>query len=147
MPPRYLLAGAPPCRPAQPAPQPPLTPNPPHPTTETHVPPQQGQASKPSQAKPSRTGNTHAGDKQLHKTVYTSLPLLLRPFSSSALAHLVFVFHPTTCSNDAQTLNKMHLLSPAPSSMPCLDDVKTNKQEGTLASYMKRKKTSSKIVV
>ena len=37
--------------------------------------------------------------------------------------------------------------SPAPSSMPCLDDVKTNKQEGTLASYMKRKKTSSKIVV
>ena len=29
--------------------------------------------------------------------------------------------HPTTCSNDAQTLNKMHLLSPAPSSLPCLD--------------------------
>ena len=147
MPPRYGLAGAPPCRPAQPVPQPPPTPNPPHPTTDTHVPPQQGQASKQSQAKPSRTGNTHAGDKQLHKTVDTSLPLLLRPFSSSALAHLVFVFHPTTCSNDAQTLNKMHLLSPAPSSMPCLDDVKTNKQEGTLASYMKRKKTSSKIVV
>ena len=33
------------------------------------------------------------------------------------------------------------------SSSPCLDDVKSNKQEGTLASYMKRKKTSSKIVV
>ena len=57
------------------------------------------------------------------------------------------VFYPPSCSNDAQTLKKMHLLSPAPSSLPCLDDVKTNKQEGTLASYMKRKKTSSKIVV
>ena len=73
MPPRYGLAGAPPCRPAQPVPQPPPTPNPPHPTTETHVPPQQGQASKPSQAKPSRTRNIHAGENKLHKVVNTCL--------------------------------------------------------------------------
>ena len=99
----------------------------PHPTKEIHIPPPPQQASK--QAKPSRTRNTRS-TKQLHKA---AAPTPTCCFSDSpAVPWSNCSFAPQHIQTDAQTLKKMLLLSPSPSPLPCLGDVKTNKQEGTL---------------
>ena len=96
-----------------------------HPTTETHIPPPPRQARK--QAKPSRIKNT-CSTKQLYKTptppcCFSDSPAV--PWSNCSITQ-------QHIQTDAQTLKKMLLLSPSPPSLPCLGDVKTNKQEGTL---------------
>ena len=100
-------------------------------TTETHIPSPPQQATKSNQAKP------HQKHTQ-HKTTPTkpSKPIcsyLSCCFSDSPAASL------PNCSitqqhiqMNAQTLKKMLLPSPSPSSWACLGDVKINKQEGTL---------------
>ena len=149
MPPTYALAGAPPCRPAPSPFRNPTTPHPTPPQRLIYLPHNTSRkASKPSQA----TSETHVAQTNSTKP---STPICAYPpfhplrFSSSAFLCSNCYFYPQLFQMDVQTLKNMLLLSPSPSPLPCLGDVKTNKQEGTLGKLneKEKRKTSSKIVV
>ena len=92
-----------------------------HPTTET--------SKQASQAKPHQKHTQHKTSPQSRR----HLPPRAASFSDSpAVPWSNCSFTQQHIQTNAQTLKKMLLLSPSPSPLPCLGDVKTNKQKGTL---------------
>ena len=82
-----------------------------------------------SQAKPKHTQHKTTPQSRRHLSVHIP-PCCFSDSPAAPWSNCSFIQQ--HFQTDAQTLKKMLLLSPSPSPLSCLGDVKTNKQEGTL---------------